>query len=167
LAWRVLLVVCWLSCRGGPVWMGMHRRQRPPSGPRWVWRSRCNLLYKVMIIVVLVRDELRDNHHVRPRTSGDLEGCLNRARPRKCAGQRGTFIASGRRGRGFKSRHPDNKTPAQRLCAIESRWSRVTNCVTIGSFFRWCIPAVRVFSAVHDGGRLPVAASGTETRRRP
>ena len=30
--------------------------------------------------------------------------------------------------------------------------------------FRWCIPAVEVLSAVHDGDRLPVAASGTETR---
>jgi len=30
--------------------------------------------------------------------------------------------------------------------------------------FKWCISAVEAFSAVHDGGRLPVAASGTETR---
>jgi hypothetical protein len=72
--------------------------------------------------------------------------------------------SSGRRGRGFESRHPDSKTPAQRLCAIESRWPQVTNCVTIGSFFRWCIPAVGVLSAVHGGDRLPVASSGTETR---
>jgi hypothetical protein len=43
-------------------------------------------------------------------------------------------IASGRRGRGFKSRHPDAKTAGQRLCAIEPRWARVTNCVTIGFF---------------------------------
>jgi len=37
------------------------------------------------------------------------------------------------RGRGFKSRHPDSKTAGQRLCAIESLWPRVTNCVTIRS----------------------------------
>jgi hypothetical protein len=30
--------------------------------------------------------------------------------------------------------------------------------------FRWCIPAVGAMSAVHGGGHLPVAASGTETR---
>ena len=30
--------------------------------------------------------------------------------------------------------------------------------------FRWCIPAVGAFSAIHGGDRLPVAASGTETR---
>jgi hypothetical protein len=29
------------------------------------------------------------------------------------------------------------------------------------------IPAIEALSAVDDGGRLPVAASGTETRRRP
>jgi hypothetical protein len=28
------------------------------------------------------------------------------------------------------------------------------------------IPAVEVLSAVHDGGRLPVAVSGTEARRK-
>ena len=53
LAWRVLLVVWWLSCRGGVVWMGMplHRWQWPPSEPRWVWRSRCNSPSMVVIIV--------------------------------------------------------------------------------------------------------------------
>src|SRR5437763_15576091 len=30
--------------------------------------------------------------------------------------------------------------------------------------FTWCTPAVEALSAVHDGGRLPVAASGTKTR---
>src|SRR4051812_27666310 len=65
---------------------------------------------------------------------GDPVGCLNRSKPLKCAGQGTVVIASGRRGRGFKSRHPDAKTAGQRLCAIKSRWPRVTNCVTIGSF---------------------------------
>jgi len=32
--------------------------------------------------------------------------------------------------------------------------------------FTWCMPAVEVLSAVHDGGRLPVAVFGTEARRR-
>jgi len=30
--------------------------------------------------------------------------------------------------------------------------------------FTWRIPAIEALSAVHDGGRLPVTASGTETR---
>src|ERR1700710_264852 len=30
--------------------------------------------------------------------------------------------------------------------------------------FRWCIPTIEVLSTVHGGDRLPVAASGTETR---
>ena len=45
----------------------------------------------------------------------DPEGCLNRANPRKCAGQGTIVIASGRRGRGFKSRHPDAKAAGQGL----------------------------------------------------
>jgi hypothetical protein len=66
----------------------------------------------------------------------DPGGWLNGSNLRKCAGQGTIVIASGRRGRGFKSRHPDAKTAAQRLWAIEWRWSWVTNCVTIGSFSR-------------------------------
>jgi hypothetical protein len=115
------------------------------GGPGWVWRSQSILPVYGHDHRVWVRDELRDNHHGRPRTSVAPGGWLNRAKPRKCAGQGTMVIASGRRGRGFKSRHPDRKTPGQRLCAIEARWSWVTNCVTIGSFFRWCSPDLVAF----------------------
>jgi hypothetical protein len=67
-----------------------------------------------------------DQH--RPRTSA------NGRRPAKITTIDRPARSSGRRGRGFKSRHPDSKTPGQRLCATESRWTRVTNCVTIGFF---------------------------------
>ncbi len=41
-----------------------------------------------------VRDELRDNHHLRPRTSVDPGGWLNGSYLRKCAGQGTLVIAS-------------------------------------------------------------------------
>jgi hypothetical protein len=82
---------------------------------------------------VLVRDELRDNHHVRQRISVDPEGCLNGSEPLKCAGQRGAFIASGEEAVGSNPATPDTKVPGQRQFAIESRWPRVSNCVTMGS----------------------------------
>ncbi len=82
-------------------------RQRPPRGTSLGVPFTRRFAVHGMITCVRVRDELRDNHHVSRRTSVDPEGCLNRSNPRKCAGQRGAFLASGRRGRGFESRHPD------------------------------------------------------------
>jgi hypothetical protein len=101
------------SCWGGAVWMGTATAPaaQAPQGPDWVCGSHGNLPSTVVIIVVRVRDELRDNHHVRPRTSVNPAGCPNRSNLLKCAGQGTIVVASGRRGRGFKSRHPDSKTP--------------------------------------------------------
>jgi molybdopterin-guanine dinucleotide biosynthesis protein len=79
----------------------------------------------------------------------------------KSAGQGTIVIASGRRGRGFKSRHPDAKTAGQRLDAIESRWPRVTNCVIIESFSDGVSLALK---RSRRSDRLPVAAWVSATR---
>jgi hypothetical protein len=107
---------------GGVVWMGTATAPAAQA-TKWIRLGvpfTLQLPSTVMIIVCAVRDELRDNHHVRRRTSVDPEGCLNRSKPVKCAGRGGAFIASGRRGRGFESRHPDSKAPGQRRFMIES-----------------------------------------------
>ena len=66
---------------------------------------------------VSVRDELRDNHHGRPRASVDPEGCLHRSEPLKCAGQGTIVIASGRSY--VNSRSPF--APPGALCAARRR----------------------------------------------
>jgi hypothetical protein len=81
LTWSVTLVVCWLSC-----WAARSRwalpprlRQRPLREPGWGVPFTLHLPYTVMMIFALVRDELRDNHHVRQRTSVDPKGRLSRS----------------------------------------------------------------------------------------
>jgi hypothetical protein len=76
-----------------------------------------------------------------------------------------------RRGRGFKSRHPDVKTAAQRLCAIEPRWPRVTNCVTIGFFSGGASlplrPSRRFTAVVVCRSRLRVPSLGADRDAKP
>ena len=55
-----------------------------------------------------VSDKLSDNHHVRRRTHPDSRELVSRLTQQWYAGHRGAHIASGRRGRGFESRHPDS-----------------------------------------------------------
>jgi hypothetical protein len=119
LTWSGLLVVCGDpagAARSG--WALPPRLRHRPRGSGWVWRSRRQLPYTVVIVVCgCVANCV--THHGRPRTWVAPGGCLNRSYLRKCAGQGTMVIASGRRGRGFKSRHPDTKTAGQKRCAIE------------------------------------------------
>jgi hypothetical protein len=143
-----------------PGWCGLDGTATAPAapvttgGPGWVWRSRGNLPgyghdLRVCDCVTNCVTITMDDHGL-----PWILGMPEQGEPAEMRWSGHYVIASGRRGRGFKSRHPDSKTTGQRLCAIEARWPWVTNCVTIGSFFRWCHPAVGAFSAVHGGSRL-------------
>jgi hypothetical protein len=52
-------------------------------------------------------DQLSDDRRARPRTPTDVHGQDVRLDASPAAGQGDVYLASGRRGRGFKSRHPD------------------------------------------------------------